>query len=113
MTRFSGKVGYGESQEVPPDSGIIVYVITEYPYFGDVTRNTRAMRDSETLNSDISVGNSISIVADAYARQNFMKIKYVWWNGHPWKVSNVEVQDRRLLLSLDDIYNGPFPEEEV
>ena len=112
MARFYGVVGYGETVESPPDSGIWVDQITEFAYFGDVVRNTRKLTtesfvDSSKLNSDISVGNSISIVADQYAIDHFFLIKYVQWMGTFWTVDNVEVQSPRLLLRLGSVYNGP------
>lgn len=108
MARFYGEVGYGESVESPTDSGIWVDEITEYPYFGDVVRNTRRMEASElSLNDNISVNNSISIVADQYAVEHFFNIRYVRWVGVLWTVTNVEVQSPRLILSLGSVYNGP------
>lgn len=108
--RFYGKVGYGESQEVPTGSGIWVDIITEFPYSGDVVRNSRKLDNGEGLNDNISVGNSISIVADEYANQHFFAIRYVMWQGQPWTVSNVLVERPRLILSLGEVYNGPRPE---
>jgi hypothetical protein len=68
------------------------------------------MLDSgEKLNNDISVGNSISIVADEYASSNFFNIRYVEWVGVLWTVDRVEVQSPRLLLTLGSVYNGPTP----
>jgi hypothetical protein len=107
MARFHGKVGYGEAVEDPPDSGVYKDRITEYLYKGDVVRNTRGLDTGDKVNSDISVNNSISIVADAYASNHFMKIKYVEWAGVFWTVTNVEVQRPRLILSLGGVYNGP------
>lgn len=112
MARFSGKVGYGDLQEDPPDSGVWVDVITEFPYFGDVIRNTRTLENGEKLNDDISVGNSISIVADEYANDHFFDIRYVMWEGKPWTVTTVEVRSPRLILSLGKVYNGPLPSED-
>ncbi len=109
MARFNGEVGYGESVETPADSGVWVDEITEFTYTGDVVRNTRKLEDGETLNNDISVGNSISIVADQYANEHFFKIKYVRWAGVLWTVSSVQVQSPRLILSLGSVYNGPTP----
>jgi len=109
MNRFSGKVGYGESQEVPTDSGIWVEVITELPYYGDVVRNSRKLENGESLNDNISVSNSISIVADEYATKHFFAIRYVIWQGVAWTVTDVEVKHPRLILSLGKVYNGPFP----
>lgn len=109
MARFYGPVGYGESVETPPESGVWVDTISEISYFGDVIRNTRKMESGESLNDDIKVGNSISIVADDYAIEHFFKIKYVQWAGTLWTVTNVEVKSPRLILSLGSVYNGPTP----
>ena len=105
MKKFYGKVGYGQSVESAP--GVWVKQITEVYYFGDVIRNTRQLREGSTLNDDLTVGNSISIVADAYANQNFFAMLYVEWMGKLWTVSNVDVQPPRLLLTLGGVYNGP------
>lgn len=107
MARFYGRVGYGESAETAP--GVHKDVITEKHYYGDVIRNTRQLSDGENLNKDLSVGNSISIVADAYANDHFFAIRYVEWAGVLWTVSDVEVQSPRLLLRLGEVYNGPTP----
>ena len=105
MARYHGVVGYGVSSETPPGSGVWQDSIVEVEYFGDVTRNTRRL-EGDKVNTDISVGNTISIVADEYAINNFMDIKYVKWSGRLWTVTSVEVQSPRLLLSLGEVYNG-------
>ncbi|MET0786337.1 MAG: hypothetical protein ABWY25_06485 [Paenisporosarcina sp.] len=109
MARFYDAVGYGESVEDPADSGVWTDVITEVNYYGDVIRNTRKLEPGESLNDDITVGNSISIVADEYAIEHFFKIKYVRWAGTLWTVTNVEVKSPRLIMSLGSVYNGPTP----
>jgi hypothetical protein len=107
MARFYGVVGYGHSVEKAP--GVWEDVMTEFPYFGDVVRNTRRMLDGEKVNDDLSVNNSISIVADEYANDNFFAIRYIQWSGSLWTVSDVEVQRPRLLLRLGGVYDGPTP----
>lgn len=109
MARFFGVVGYGASVEDPPGSGVWVDDISEFPYRGDVIRNTRKLEGGEGLNDDISVSNSISIVADQYAIDHFFNIKYVNWAGTLWAVTSVEVRSPRLVLSLGSVYNGPTP----
>jgi hypothetical protein len=109
MARFFGEVGYGDSVETPSDSGVWVDTITEASYYGDVIRNTRKLEEGESLNNDLTVGNSISIVADEYANEHFFNIKYVRWEGVLWTVKNVEVREPRLILSLGSVYNGPTP----
>lgn len=109
MARFFGRVGYGESEEQPADSGVWVDSIVEYSYYGDVIRSSRELREGDTLNPNLSVQNSISIVADAYANEHFFAIRYVEWAGTLWTVSSVEVQSPRLILRLGEVYNGPTP----
>jgi hypothetical protein len=105
MAKFHGEIGYGESVEKAP--GVWEDTITEKSYFGDVVRNSRQLREGEGVNDNLSVGNSISIVADAYANEHFFAIRYIKWAGTLWKVSNVEVESPRLVLRLGGVYNGP------
>lgn len=106
--RFFGKVGYGDSVETAP--GVWKgQIVEEREYYGDVIRNTRQLVDGQGVNDDITVGNRISILADQFATQNFAKIKYVAWNGSLWKVTDVEVQSPRLILSIGSVWNGPTP----
>jgi hypothetical protein len=107
MARFFGEVGYGASVEDPPASGVWVDTITEYAYQGDVIRNSRQLENSDKVNNDVVVANSISIVADELANENFFNIKYIRWAGVLWTVTSVEVRSPRLVLSLGSVYNGP------
>lgn len=105
MAKFFGEIGYGLSTETAP--GVWKDVITERKYYGDVLRNSRQLRDGEKVNDDLSVGNSISIVADAYANEHFFAIRYIRWAGTLWKVADVQVESPRLILRLGGVYNGP------
>lgn len=110
MAKFYGKVGYGETVEDPPNSGVWRDKITEKSYYGDVIRNMRRLEEADQVNSDVLVSNSISIVADAYAGEHFFAMRYVVWQGVRWVVSNVDVAHPRLILTLGGVYNGPDPE---
>lgn len=105
MNRFYGKVGYGVTVETAP--GVHEDVITEFPYFGDIVRNSLKFREGQGVNNDLSVGHSISVVADKYANEHFFAIRYVEWAGALWTVTEVEVQSPRLILRLGGVYNGP------
>lgn len=109
MARFHGKVGYGRQIEKSPGSGVWIDEITEFPYQGEVIRNTRSIERGEKVNDDISVNNSISIVADQYAIDNSSNIKYVEWMGGLWAVTSIEFKPPRLILNLGSVYNGPTP----
>lgn len=107
MAKFYGVVGYVETVQTEPDSDVWVEQLTERHYRGDVTRNTRKLENGTSINDDININNMISIVADAYAYQHFAYIKYVAWMGARWKVTNVEVQHPRLILTIGGVYNAP------
>lgn len=103
MAKFYGVVGYSETKETSVD--VWSEDITERTYTGDVLKNTRRWDNGEHLNDNLNVNNSISIVADAYAYQHFFAIRYVVWMGAKWKVTNVEVQSPRLILTIGGVYN--------
>ena len=106
--RFCGKVGYAVLEEKSP--GVIEERIVERQYRGDVRTNYRRLQAGENVNDDVTVGNEISIVADAYAYQNFYNMRYLVWIGVKWKINSVDVQRPRLVLSLGGVYNGKGPE---
>ncbi len=104
MARFCGIVGYIDTKETSP--GVWEEIPTEKTYRGDVTKNIKRYDSGENLNDNINLNNTISIVADAYAYQNYFAIRYVEWMGARWKVTSVEVQRPRLILSVGGVYNG-------
>lgn len=104
MAKFYGVIGYAVTKETAP--GVWTEEIAEQSYYGDLTRNMRRLQDSGNLNDDINVANEISIVADPYANANFHSMRYVAFMGAKWKISKVEVQYPRLILTLGGVYNG-------
>ncbi len=103
MAKFYGVIGYAIQQQTSP--GVWEEVITEKNYSGDVVKNTKRWQAGENLNDNLSVNNQISIVSDPFAEQNFFSMRYVFWMGTRWKVSNVEVLRPRLLLTIVGVYN--------
>lgn len=97
-------IGYGITKETVP--GVWVDTIIEKEAYGDILKNSRQMDSSDKVNSDISINNRISIVADPYIQENFQFIKYVKFLGISWRVSSVEVEYPRLILTLGGVYNG-------
>lgn len=104
MAKFYGPVGYAETIETAP--GVQEEQITERMYYGELIRNTSRLQSAGTLNDDINVANEISIVADPFARLHFHKMRYVEYMGTKWKISGVEVQYPRLILTIGGVYNG-------
>ena len=103
MARYYGKIGFGKEIETAPD--VVDYEVTERTYYGDLLRNFKRNQTSDKLVDDISVSNQISIVADPYAVHNFHAMLYATFMGTKWKVTDVEVQYPRLILSLGGVYN--------
>lgn len=106
MAKFCGKVGFVQTVETFPGSGVYEERATERFYYGDLLQNTRRLQSSDKVNDDINISNEISIVADPYIRENFHSMRYVVFMGSKWKVSNVDVQYPRLNLTLGGLYNG-------
>lgn len=104
MGKFYGMIGYGITKETVP--GVWVDTVIEKEAYGDILKNSRQMDSSDKVNSDISINNRISIVADPYIQENFQFIKYVKFLGISWRVSSVEVEYPRLILTLGGVYNG-------
>lgn len=104
MARFYGKVGFEITKETSPGVWIADIIVREY--YGDILRNSRRMSSPDKVNDDVNISNEISILADAYAIQNFHLMRFVEFMGTNWKISNIEVQRPRLILTLGGVYNG-------
>lgn len=112
MGRFYGKVGYAISVErmtednPPLHTGIFEDKIIEKDYYGNVIRRSAKWQESGNVNDDLGISCQISIVADAFACQNFSRIKYVEYMGVKWKTVTVDPQRPRIILTLGGEYNG-------
>lgn len=104
MSKWYGKIGYAENVEKEP--GDWREEIVERSYYGDLIKNTRLLQNSSGLNDNINIANQISIVADPYATNHIFAMRYIEFQGAKWKVSNVEVQYPRLILTVGGLYNG-------
>lgn len=103
MNKYYGAVGYVNTTETSP--GVWEPIITERNYYGDITKNYKRYSGGDKVNDDIEISNSFSILADPYAYDNFHSIAYITYMGTKWKVSGVEVQFPRLILSAGGVYN--------
>lgn len=101
--RYSGKIGYFEMVETQP--GLFEEKLIFKKAQGDVIRNMKRNQAPSKVNDDIIVNNSISIVADPYAREHFFAIKCAEWQGTLWNISSVEVAYPRLILELGEPYH--------
>lgn len=102
--RYYGKIGYAICEE--EEQSVWVDKIVERNYYGDVVKLKSSWKNAERRNDDLEIGHQISIVADAFASENFSSIKYAEMMGSLWKVIGVEVERPRLILTLGGVYNG-------
>lgn len=107
MARFHGSVGFVETTEVVP--GVWEEVATERNYYGDVVRNNMRWQTGTGINDDIQVVNKISIVADSYANEHLGCMRYLNWKGTLWKLTSIEVEYPRVLLTIGGVWNGVTP----
>lgn len=103
--RFYGMIGYGETKEVRP--GVWDEIIIERAYYGDVLKNGYRAQSVAKVNDDIVINNQFSIIADHFALENHSFMRYVEFMGSKWKISNVEIQYPRILITVGGVYNDP------
>lgn len=105
MAKWCGMIGYSELVETSP--GVWSDQIIERKHVGDVLRNSsRRSNNSASTNDDLNVNNQISIIADPFARLNLHKMRYIEFMGTKWKITNIDVQYPRLILTVGGVYNG-------
>lgn len=105
MAKWFGEIGFGETSETSP--GVWTETVTSRKYYGDFIRNSRRLQtSSEKVNDDLNISNQLSIVADPYATKNFHMMRYATVMNAKWKITDVEVQYPRLILTLGGVYNA-------
>ena len=101
--KWSGKIGFVETKETRP--GVWENVTIERNFYGDVIRDIRKNQSSGQVNDDINISNRISIVSNSFVRDNLSFMKYIEFMGAKWKITDVEVQYPRLVLTIGGLWN--------
>ena len=104
MGKWFGKIGYAVTEETEP--GIWEEQIIERDYYGDITSDRRKRQNSQGINDNLNLSNVISIIADPFAYENCSHMAYAEIMGTKWKISDIEVQWPRLILTIGGVYNG-------
>lgn len=103
MSKWCGIVGYATTREAEP--GLFIEdEIVERRYYGDAI-STRWKRQAVGVNDDITISETISVMADEFAYQHCSEIVYVEYRGTRWKVVDVDPQRPRLNLTLGGVYS--------
>lgn len=104
MAKWHGRMGFADTIETTTD--VWTETIAERPYYGDVLYDNKSTNRDNEINNGFTIANKISVVADAYARDNFYKAKYITYKGTKWTIGSAEVQYPRLIVSIGGLWNG-------
>lgn len=104
MARWYGEIGFGVTTETAPS--VFSEKIVPRKYYGEIIRNNRKLQTSDKVNDDITITNQISILCDPYTMENFHAMRYATFMNSKWKITDVEVEYPRLMLSLGGVYNA-------
>lgn len=112
MAKFYGTIGFAQTIEDPPDSGIYISKIIEKKYYGDILHSSIHNENGEYLNSNLNISNEISIVADSFLFNNTHAARYVTFLGAKWEIRTIAINYPRLTLSIGGVYNGKYGPNE-
>lgn len=105
MGRYCGKIGFVVNEKTAP--GVYKPKTSERVYRGEILTNfMRVENNPNSTNDNVVINNKFSIVADAFAFENFHHIRYIEYMGTKWKVTNVEPLRPRIILTAGGVYNG-------
>jgi hypothetical protein len=104
MSRYYGNIGFVIQTEVSPS--VYMPSIVEKPYKGEILKVTVNYNNETKVNDDISLNNSLSIIADKFAYDNIGYMKYVTWMNNKWKITSFSVDYPNITLYMGGLYNG-------
>lgn len=78
--------------------------VVEREYSGDVIKMSTDWQSPATLNDNLNLNKTISIIADPFSYENFAYIRYVEYMGVKWKVKTAEPMYPRIQLSIGGVY---------
>lgn len=105
MTKFYGSIGFIKQEKV--SKGVYEPVETIRPYYGDILSSRRKWTENDqTVNSDLTINNVISILADRFATDNLGAMRWIEVHGTKWKIDSVELKYPRIEITMGGVYNG-------
>lgn len=104
MAKFAGLVGYVTQEESVP--GVWSPVDKPRMMKGDVIRQSSSTRDGDKINGDVTLSHRVSLLGDAYAFDNYYNIRWIDMDGARWKVTSIEIQRPRIIVTLGGLWNG-------
>ena len=105
MSKFYGKIGFSTPM-IETSPGVWEDQVIEKNYYGDMIKKARRWTNGEGLNNDLTISNTLEIVADEYIVDHLTNVRYVVWLGAKWTVTDVSFEFPRMSLTLGEVYNG-------
>lgn len=106
--KWFGKIAFTHQEET--EDGIWEDTPIVREYYGDIQRLSK--RDQLSgINSDLTITNTLSVVADPFLLNSFSDILYVEFMEKKWRVNSVEVGYPRLTMTLGSLYKEDSDEE--
>ena len=106
MAKFYVPIGCAIPFESRP--GVWKDRIEERAYYGELLGySSRSTTSQDSTNDELNITSKFSIVADPFAHNNCHAMKYIRYMGTNWKITNIEPQYPRLILTVGGVYNGP------
>lgn len=104
MNKFYDLVGFARRIETTPDVWRDEYI--ERNYYGDILKDSRTYKSTESLNDNFLVTNTLSIIADDYAYDHLYEIKYIRYRGVLWNIVSINIERPRIILTMGGVYNA-------
>lgn len=105
MNKFHGVIGFVREVETSPD--VFTEESTERGYTCEVLKRDKRWQPSgNVIDDNLTVENRISILADPFALDAMEQIRYLVRGKSKWKVTSVEGDYPRLVLTLGGVYHG-------
>lgn len=108
MAKYYGKIGFAHSYKNEKD--IVVQVITERDFKGEITRPSVKHDTGNEINPNLTLGNMFSIIDDPYLRENSFAMVYLTHRGVRWSIRKIEEVAPRLNILIGEVYHGPTPQ---
>lgn len=109
MAKYYGNIGFATQVETSP--GIWEDAIVERPYKGDILRSNRRYDPSDNgINDNFTIGNTFSIVSDAYLYSHIPAMRYLEYLGAKFKITSVDIDRPRVSISVGGVYVSDEPQ---
>lgn len=111
MTKYKGHIGYSVQEEIRPGVWGQPFV-RECMFYGDVIEPYIRHDQSDNVNDDLKIANTISILVDPKSFKHASNMRYLEYMGSRWKITGFQTRYPRIILTLGGVYNGPIPDED-